>query len=71
MNNIITKIIFLLVLYTSSAFAECKNNNKSKIIESLEVEFYKQSQFVEHVSIFYIAEKTQKIIKGYNKKKKI
>ena len=70
MNNIITKIIFFLVLYTSSVFAECKSNNESEIIESLEVEFYKQSQFVEHVSIFYIAEKTDNYIKGFNKKKK-
>ena len=41
MNSITTKIIFLLTLYTSSVFAECKHNNKSEIIKFLEVEFYK------------------------------
>ena len=69
MNNIIAKIIFFLILFTSSVFAECKSNNESEIIESLEVEFYKQSQFIEHVSIFYISEKTDNYIKGFNKKK--
>ena len=70
MTSIITKIIFFLILFTSSVFAECKSNNKSEIIESLEIEFYKQSQFVEHISIFYIAEKTENYIKGFNKRKK-
>ena len=70
MNNIIAKIIFFLILFTSSVFAECKSNNESEIIESLEVEFYKQSQFIEHVSIFYISEKTDNYIKGFNKKKR-
>ena len=68
----VTKVIIFILIFTTSVLANCKDYSSvsNDEIDFIEIKFFKEIKFVQHVSKFYLSKKKKKSLNNFKKKKK-